>query len=197
MRLRAIEPRDRPTLVGFDRDAADPGSPRVGGYRHWAAHRVRTPDSGEDLQFAIEALHSGVLVGSVSTVQADAASDRFSYGIGIGSRHRRRGYAADAITALLALMFGQRGHRTCEVGIYGGNSASLALHAGLGFRERKRLLDPDPSRGEFRHLVLMTITAREFAALHPDRAGSPDVGGPRRGRHWRERRGRHWSAQES
>ncbi|MFD7657851.1 GNAT family N-acetyltransferase [Actinosynnema sp. NPDC059797] len=196
MRLRAIEPRDRPTLVGFDRDPADHGSPQVGGYRHWAAHRVRTPESGEDLQFAIEALDSGVLVGSVSAVQADATPDRFGYGIGIGPRHRRRGYATDAITTLLALMFGQRGYRTCEVGIYGGNAASLALHAALGFREEKRLLDPGPSPDGFRHLVLMTITAREFAALHPVRTGSPDAGGPGRGRHWREPRERHRPARE-
>ncbi|MFC6087936.1 GNAT family N-acetyltransferase [Saccharothrix lopnurensis] len=195
VRLREIHPGDRRTLMGFDRDCADRRAPEAGGYRHWGAHRTRTPDPGGDLQFAIEALRSGVLVGSVSTVRSDATSDRFSYGIGIGPRHRRCGYAADAVTVLLALMFG-RGYRTCEVGIYGSNFASLILHAGLGFREEKRFLDPNLSQGEFRYLVLMTMTAREFAVLHPDRAEPPDAAA-RRGRHQRNRRGRHWPSPEN
>jgi len=193
-RLRGIEPGDRRTLAGFDRDLAG-REPRVGGYRHWAAHRGGV-EPGEDLQFAIVALGSGLLVGSVSTVRADERADRFSYGIGIGSRHRRCGYAADAITTLLAFMFGQRGYGACEVSVYGSNFASLTLHARLGFREEERLLDPELSHGELKHLVRLGITAAEFAERHPDPDARSRSSRSRRGRHWRNRRGRHWDGQD-
>jgi RimJ/RimL family protein N-acetyltransferase len=186
VRLREIGPADRRTLAGFDRESAS----QIGGYRHWAAHRSSA--AGDDRQFAIETLRSGILVGSVCVIQAGQAPDRFSYGIGIGARHRCCGYAADAIAVLLAFMFGQRGYRKCEVGVYGRNLASLALHGSLGFREEGRLRDTELQLGEIRYPVTMSITAVEFAALHPDFAASRPQVQSRRGRHWRNRRGRHW-----
>jgi RimJ/RimL family protein N-acetyltransferase len=185
VRLREIDPADGRTLAGFDRDS----SPQVGGYRHWAAHRASFADTRDDLRFAIETLHSRILVGSVSTIQAGPGPGRFSYGIGIGPQYRCCGYAADAVAVLLGFMFGQRGYRKCEVIVHGGNLASLALHGSLGFREEDRLRDTYLLRGEIKYPVTMSITADEFAASHSD---SHDL--PRRGRHWRNRRGRHWRA---
>ncbi|SDM50593.1 GNAT family N-acetyltransferase [Allokutzneria albata] len=175
VRLRAVAPADGRTLRGFDRDAT-----RVGGYRHWAAHRADS--GGEDVQFAIETLRSRMLVGSMWTVPA---GDRFSYGIGIGAQHRRCGYAGDAITALLGFMFERCGYDSCEVSIHGGNMASLSLHAILGFREEDRLRDTEVLRGRINYLVLMRITAAEFSAPKTT---------SHRGRHCRPRRGRHWQA---
>jgi RimJ/RimL family protein N-acetyltransferase len=189
VRLREITPADRRTLAGFDRDSARGDCPQIGGYRHSAAHRASA--AGDDLQFAIETLRSRILVGSVCAIQAPG---RFSYGIGIGSQYRCCGYAADAIAVLLAYMFGQRGYRKCEVSIHGRNLASLALHGSLGFREEGRLRDTELLLGEARYPVTMSITAVEFAALHPDFAASRPQALSRRGRHWRNRRGRHWVA---
>ncbi len=185
VRLRAIRPTDHRTLAGFDR--AD--GPRLGGYRHWAAHRGI---SGDDFHFLIETLHNRTPVGSM-WVQADPFSGRFSYGIGIGAQHRRCGYAADAVTVLLAYMFEQRRYGRCEVSINGGNFASLSLHGELGFREQGRPRDTELLRGEIRYPVLMTITADQFAAHHPTLAAARGPVRPTRGRHWRtRRRGRHW-----
>lgn len=197
VRLRGIEPADYRTLSGFDRAAAQGQSPQVGGYRHWGAHRAGAADAGDNFQFAIETLRGGMLVGSMSTIQADPRSDRFSYGIGIGPQHRRCGYAGDAITILLAFMFGQRRYRKCEVSIYGGNLPSLSLHGCLGFREEGRVRDTELSRGGIKYLVLMGITAPEFAELHPDFKVPRVAARPRRGRHWRNRRGRHRDDQRS
>ncbi|MFD4669549.1 GNAT family N-acetyltransferase [Lentzea sp. NPDC058450] len=188
--LREVGPSDRRTLARFDRDVVD-GPPLVGGYRHVASHRADT--SGEDLQLAIVSLRSRVIVGSLSTVRTDSGPGCFSYGIGIGSWHSRCGYAADAITVLLALMFGQRGYRECEISIYGSNFASQSLHSRLGFRETGRLADPELSGGSFGYLEMMAISSAEFAArnglalpLETESAG--------RGRHWRRARGRHRNA---
>ncbi|HVV14624.1 GNAT family protein [Amycolatopsis sp.] len=182
--LRDVRPADQRTLIGFDRADDRTEDRRVGGYRHWATHRA---DAADDFHFVIETLHSRTVVGSI-WIQADAARGRFSYGIGIGAQHRRCGYAADAVAALLAYMFEQRGYRKCEVSIYGGNFASLALHGELGFAEEGRPRDTELLRGEIKYPVLMGITAERFAARHPVLAARPW-----RGRHWRmPRRGRHW-----
>jgi RimJ/RimL family protein N-acetyltransferase len=157
-------------------------------------HRAGATDPGDDSQFAIEALHGGMLVGSISTTVTDRASGLFSYGIGIGTPHRRCGYAGDAITILLAFMFEQDGYRQCDVSVYGRNLASLTLHGGLGFREVGRLRDTEPLRGGVTFLVLMSITAQGFAAAHPAGTGSAPPVRPGRGRHWRARRGEHWPA---
>ncbi|MFD9892874.1 GNAT family N-acetyltransferase [Amycolatopsis sp. NPDC059027] len=193
MRLRAITAGDHRTLTGFDRDAAGDPSPRIGGYRHWAAHRADAA-AGDDRQFAIETLRGRMLVGSLWITEAGPFPGRFSYGIGIAPRHRRCGYAADAVTVVLAVMFGH-GYQKCEVSVYGGNLASLALHGSLGFREEGRLRDPELLRGEIKYPVTMAITAREFATLHQDFPASQSSVVAERGRHWRRRRGRHWRAQ--
>lgn len=186
VRLREVRPADHRTLIGFDRGS----SPQVGGYRHWATHR-NTADSGDDFHFAIETLHNRTLVGSI-WIQADPAAGRFSYGIGIGSQYRRCGYAADAVTVLLAFMFEQR-YRKCEVSINGSNFASLALHGELGFREEGRPRDTELRRGEVRYPVLMGITADGFAEHQPAFNAARGPVRPWRGRHWRTpRRGRHW-----
>jgi RimJ/RimL family protein N-acetyltransferase len=163
VRLRQIESADRRTLIRFDRESAPGGYPRFDGYRHWAAHRANHPDSGDDFQLAIETLHDRKLVGSMCTSQPEPGSGRFSYGIGIGPQHRRRGYADDAISILLAYMFGPRRYGKCEVGIYSSNLASLSLHGKLGFREEGRLRDPQFLCGGAQYLVLMGMTAHEFA----------------------------------
>lgn len=168
MRLRGVEPADRCTLIGFDQESAQEGPPQFDGYRHWAAHRADHLDTGEDLQLAIETRSDRALVGSLSTSQPEPGT--FSYGIGIGPQHRRRGYADDALNTLLGYMFGHRRFTKCEVGIYGSNTASLALHARLGFREEGRLRDPEFLCGGAQYLVLMGITAEEFATRHLPRA---------------------------
>jgi RimJ/RimL family protein N-acetyltransferase len=193
VRLRDIRPGDHRGLIGFDRDPE--AGPAAGGYRHWATHRADVAGSGDDRHLAIETLHNRTLVGSI-WLQADPASGRFGYGIGIGAQHRRCGYAGDAVTTLLAFMFEQRGYRECEVSVHGRNFASLALHARLGFHEEGRPRDTELLRGQIRYPVLMAITAVHFAAHHPGFAAAHAPARPWRGRHWRTpRRGRHWRAE--
>ncbi len=195
VRLREVMPSDRTALSRFDRDVAHQHAPLVGGYRHWAAHRASTTD--EDPQLVIESLRSGLLVGSLSTARMDSSPDCFSYGIGIAPWYWRCGYASDAITVLLALMFGHCGYRECTVSIYGSNFASQSLHARLGFRETGRLHDPGLSHSSFRYLVMMTVSAADFATRHPGFALPVQGGRSERGVHWRRLRGRHWRSSNS
>ena len=170
VRLRGIHPADWRSFVHFDEHHTTIGAvdrqhpPRTAeGYRHWAAHRARQNSPTDEFQLAVETRAAGVLVGSVSTSEADPRAGRFGYGVGIAQEHQRCGYAADAIRVLLTFMFGQRRYHKCEVGIYGFNQASLALHHKLGFQQEGWLREHEFFAGQHHDLVLMGITAPEFA----------------------------------
>ncbi|MFI9532115.1 GNAT family N-acetyltransferase [Nocardia fusca] len=188
-RVRRVEITDRPALTGFDRLSVRVSAlPTVGGHRHWAAHRTDPTDS-HNAQFAIETLHSRMIVGSMS-IQADHVRRTFSYSIGIGPLHRRCGYARDAVAVLLTNMFRHDRFRRCEVVVHSGNLGSLTLHGVLGFRETARTADTDIARGAIKLMVTLTITAQEFTARNEHLVASPLSP---RGRHWQLRRGRHWN----
>lgn len=170
VRLRGIEPEDWRSFMHFDEHSSSARAsdrthpPRSAeGYRHWAAHRAAQTTPTDEFQLAIETLREGVLVGSVSTAQADPHAGRFSYGVGIGQEYQRNGYANDAINILLTFMFGERRYHKCEVGIYGFNEASLALHGKLGFQQEGRLREHEFFGGHYHDLVMMGVTAAEFA----------------------------------
>lgn len=173
VRLRGIEPDDWQAFMRFDgyaehqRSADAVYPPRSAeGYRAWASERAVDKPAGDCFQLAIETLDGSELVGSLSTNDADPRTGRFGYGIGIGADHQRRGYAADAVVLLLRFMFGERRYHKCEAGIYAYNEASLALHRALGFVEEGRLRDHEFFAGRHHDLVVMGMTAHEFAERH-------------------------------
>ncbi|UGY90814.1 GNAT family N-acetyltransferase [Streptomyces gobiensis] len=174
VRLRGIEPEDWQAFMRIDAYSEHQRSmdllhpPRsAGGYRAWAAEQAAAKPTGDCFRLAIDALDAGVLVGAVSTHDADLRAGRFSYGIGISGDHQRRGYATEAVVLLLRFMFGERRYHKCEAAIYAYNAASLALHRRLGFVEEGRLRDHEFFAGRHHDLVVMGITAPEFAERHP------------------------------
>ncbi|WP_312874284.1 GNAT family N-acetyltransferase [Actinomadura litoris] len=183
VRLRGIEPDDWQAFKEFDAHSADMRSgdmlhpPRSDeGYRRWALDEATRPPDGDEFRLAIATARDGVLVGTVNTVDADPRAGRFGYGVAIGHRHQRRGYAREAIGLLLAFMFGERRYHKCEVGIYAFNEPSLRLHRSLGFTEEGRLRDHEYLAGAHHDLVLLGLTADEFAERRPFPA-LPDVSG--------------------
>lgn len=174
VRLRGIEPEDWQAFMEMDgySDHQRSGDmlhpPRSAeGYRAWAAEQAVAKPTGDCFRLAIEALDGGVLVGGISTHDADPRTGRFTYGIGVGGGHQRRGYASEAIVLLLGFMFGERRYHKCEAQIYAYNGASVALHRRLGFTEEGRLRDHEFFAGRHHDLVLLGITAPEFAERHP------------------------------
>ncbi|RKT51791.1 GNAT family N-acetyltransferase [Saccharothrix australiensis] len=173
VRLRGVEPEDWQAFMRFDshvsdmRDADMVHPPRsTAGYRAWAeAESLR--EAGDEFRLAIESVAGGELVGSLATSAVDTRAGRFSYGIGIGREHQRRGYAGEAVVLLLAYMFGERRFHKCEVAIHAFNGASIALHDKLGFRSEGRLRDHEFFSGRHHDVVLMGLTAAEFTTRHP------------------------------
>jgi RimJ/RimL family protein N-acetyltransferase len=182
--LRGIEPDDWQAFMSFDehsatiRDADMLHPPRSAeGYRQWAQSQATQALESDEFRLAIECTADGALVGSVNTWDSDRRAGRFSYGIAIGHQHQRQGFASDAIVILLRFMFGERRYHKCEAGIYAFNAASLALHRKLGFQKEGQLRDHEFFAGRHHDLVLMGMTAEEFADTH----GLPDVGDTRAG----------------
>lgn len=180
VRLRGIEPGDWESFMRFDQESEDVRSggllfqPRSAeGYRRWVAERAaQALQVGvDDFDLAIESLSEGCLVGSIGTHQSDRLAGTFGFGLGVGRPHQRRGYASEAIVLLLRYMFGERRYQKANVGVYAYNTASLELHAKLGFVVEGRRRRAVFMGGRYHDEVLLGLTVEEFTAAHP----LPDV----------------------
>ena len=171
VRLRGVEPEDWEAFRRFDEhtddmralDRVHPPRSRAG-YRQWAADRAVEAPQGDDFRLVIATTADDAAVGMINTVDANPRTGRFEYGIGIGREHQRHGYAREAITILLRFMFTERRYHKCEVSVYAYNTASLALHRGLGFTDEGRLRDHEYGNGAYHDLVLMGMTRAEYVA---------------------------------
>ena len=174
VRLRAVEPEDWEAFQVFDQNSVDMRrgnriNPPLSAarQRERAAQEALKIPENDRVMLAIESLAGGVLVGSVSTALMDHRAGRFMYGVAIGSEHKGRGYASDAVPLLLNFMFGERRFHKCEASVWAFNEPSLAFHRKLGFTEEGRLRDHEFFAGRHHDVVLFGMTAAEFAARHP------------------------------
>ncbi|MBW5425563.1 GNAT family N-acetyltransferase [Streptomyces sp. BG9H] len=184
VRLRGIEPDDWTAFQRFAADEEGLGDlvipPRSAeGHRAWAKERAAAVPDGDRCQLVIEALDTGEMVGAIGSQHADAHAGRFEYGITIGADHRRRGYAAEAVTILLRYMFAERRFHKCEARVLAHNEASLTLHRRLGFVEEGRLRQHVFLGGKHRDLVVMGLLAEEFASSQKGPGITPQTS-PRR-----------------
>ncbi|MET9078430.1 GNAT family protein [Streptomyces sp. NPDC004232] len=172
VRLRGIEPDDWTAFMRFAADEERLGDvlrpPRSAeGYRAWAREQAAATSDGDCFQLAIEAVETGAIVGAVGSHVADSRAGWFEYGVTIGTDHRRKGYAVEAVVLLLRFMFAERRYHRCQARIFAHNEASLTLHQRLGFTEEGRLRDHLFAAGRHHDLVMMGMLADEFARLHP------------------------------
>ncbi|WP_112267011.1 GNAT family N-acetyltransferase [Lentzea terrae] len=174
VRLRGIEPADWEAFQKFDENTTDmrradkvqpPWS--AARQREFAEKAAVKPVDRDQFNLGIESLEDGALVGTVGTQSVDHRAGRFGYGIAIGTEHKGRGYASDAVPLLLNYMFGERRFHKCEASVWAFNEPSLAFHRKLGFTEEGRLRDHEFFAGRHHDVVLFGMTAPEFAARHP------------------------------
>ncbi|WP_245790754.1 GNAT family N-acetyltransferase [Streptomyces monashensis] len=122
IRLRGIEPDDWTAFMRIAEDEEGLGdllnpSRSAEGFRAWAKEQASAKSDGDGFQLAIEAVDTGELVGAVGSHHADPRAGWFEYGVTIGADHRRKGYAAEAVTLVLRFMFAERRYHKCEARI--------------------------------------------------------------------------------
>ncbi|WP_263165512.1 GNAT family N-acetyltransferase [Streptomyces sp. SCSIO ZS0520] len=174
VRLRAIEPEDWTALRRFAEDEERLGDvlhpPRSAeGHRARAQEQSGAAPDDDRFSLAVEDLGTGEMVGALGSHHADRRAGCFEYGVTIGAAHRRKGYAAEAVTLLLRFMFTEQRYHKCAARVFASNEPSLTLHHRLGFTEEGRLREHVYLAGRHQDLVMMGLPAREFAVI--DTAG--------------------------
>jgi len=174
VRLRPPEPEDQRVFAQFHEHSTDQRNEgiirppiAVTELMRAADERARHDHAPDTFQLTIERTSDGSVVGGIATQNVDTRSGNFSYGLIIGHEHQQHGYATEAITILLTYMFGECRYHKCEVSMYEFNAGSIALHRKLGFVEEGRLREHIYSAGSFHDMIMMGITAKQFAARHP------------------------------
>jgi RimJ/RimL family protein N-acetyltransferase len=170
VRLRALEPDDADIwrTWGVDTDLD-----RMGGFTRFPstrdAYRNRIEEASklpepDGVALTIETL-DGTVVGCVNT-RSNPRTRIFDFGIGLGRDHFRKGYGTEALRLLFRFYFSEMGYQKAETGIYAFNEPSLRFHEAFGFVVEGRRRRAVFTRGEYHDLVLIGMTAEEFAARH-------------------------------
>jgi len=170
VRLRGIEPEDWEVFYAWNKDTDMarslywiPFPQSRESVRQWAMRQSAREVKDDHFDFVIETL-AGEVVGSIGTNDCQPQHGTFGYGVGVRREHARRGYAAEAISLLLRYFFRERRYQKATVHVYDYNEPSLRLHEKLGFVREGRLRRMLYQDGRYIDVVVLGMTAEEFAA---------------------------------
>jgi RimJ/RimL family protein N-acetyltransferase len=168
VRLRAVEPSDADIFHEWDKDTDQarlqymvrfPGSLEAA--RRGAQEGATRRPEDDNFFFVIENLE-GEVVGSILTHATDRRNGHFKYGVGIGSEHQRKGYAAEAIRLLLRYYFEELRYTKALAEVYAFNEPSIRLHENLGFTLEGRLRNMIYTEGRHHDVLVFGMLAEEF-----------------------------------
>jgi RimJ/RimL family protein N-acetyltransferase len=168
VRLRAIEPGDWEQFYewNFDSDTARqtyylPFPKSAEGTRRWTEREATREPEYDAYRLVIETL-AGEMVGTINTHSCDHRNGTFGYGLTVGEKHRRKGYASEAITLVLRYFFQELRYQKATVHVYSFNEPSMRLHERLGFLLEGRLRRMIYTQGQHFDDLIFGITAEEF-----------------------------------
>ena len=128
---------------------------------------------GDRLELAVTCT-DGTFVGDVMLALRSAEHQTLEVGYIFSPGHGGRGYATEAVRALLDLAFGRLGARRVVARVDARNLASRALLERLGVRQEAFLVENEWFKGELSSEVDYAVLAREWPAGRPsDRAAGP------------------------
>ncbi len=168
LQLRLVEERDLPDLMSVNGDDV---ATRYLPYATWKnlddaqAWLVRMQGfqaTGNSLQFVIVQLASNKAIGTCCLINHDATSARIEIGYVLCRRYWRRGYALEAIRALITHAIEDQGVRRIEAQIDPRNEASNGLIVQLGFQLEGLLRQRYVSKGEIQDTNLYGLLADEW-----------------------------------
>jgi RimJ/RimL family protein N-acetyltransferase len=169
LRLDVLRESDAETLFQYRAD------PSVALYQGWcpasrdeALDFIRSqqqialdvPDSW--LQLAIRRSEDGALVGDLGLHLPSDADGSYEFGVTVAPAHQGKGYAREAVRALLDFVFGKLGAHRVHASIDPRNIASGALLRSLGMRQEAHFRESLKMRGEWVDDVIFALLAREW-----------------------------------
>lgn len=144
VRLRSVEPADAERFYRWNLDSERARQleciwvPRsLSALTAWVEQQARREFDGESYLWVIE--NAREPVGTISVHTCNRRVGTFSYGVDIEPRHRRHGYAREAISLILKFYFEELRYQKVTVSVHGDNWPSINLHEVLGFRLEGRL----------------------------------------------------------
>ncbi len=170
LRLRRLGPDDLPALLAVFRDPAV--------VRYWSRPALQGPGEAQALlddidagwadgslnQWGVALRGDDAVIGTATLFGFQADHQRAEIGYAIASRYWRRGYAREAVGAVLAHGFGALGLHRIEADVDPRNAASLALLDTFGFRREGLLLERYLVDGERQDAALLGLLRTEWAA---------------------------------
>jgi RimJ/RimL family protein N-acetyltransferase len=171
LRLDVLHESDAGTLFQYRSD------PSVALYQGWcpasrdeALDFIRSqqqisldvPDSW--LQLAIRAAGDGTLIGDLGLHLPSDADGSYEFGVTIAPAYQGKGYAREAVQALLDFVFRTLGAHRVHASIDPRNVASAALLRSLGMRQEAHFRESFKMRGEWVDDVIFALLAREWPA---------------------------------
>jgi RimJ/RimL family protein N-acetyltransferase len=169
LHLDELRESDADTLFQY---RSDPSVARYQGWRPASRDEARgfiasqqqasleLPDSW--LQFAIRLSGDGALVGDLGLHIPAEGDGSYEFGVTIAPAHQGKGYAREAVRALLDWLFRTLGARRVHASIDPRNVASAALLRSLGMRQEAHFRESLKVRDEWVDDVIFALLAREW-----------------------------------
>jgi RimJ/RimL family protein N-acetyltransferase len=170
--LRAFREGDLDALYGFHSDPEAvryvpfPPRDREGTAAVLAKKRGHTTlaRDGDLLELAVTLAADGTLVGDVLLILRSVEHQTLEVGYLFDPGHGGRGYATEAVRALLALAFGAVGARRVVARVDERNVRSRALLDRVGMRSEAHLVENEWVKGELTSEVDYAMLSREWIA---------------------------------
>lgn len=171
--LDALRVADADALFGY---RAHPAVARYQGWRPATASEARdfieaqamvepnTPDSW--FQRAIRLREGNVLIGDLGLHFPSDAAASMEFGISLAPPYQGKGYASEALRAVLAWSFGELGQHRVHASVDPRNLASLSLLQALGMRQEVHYVKAFQLHGEWVDDVVFAMLAKEWHSKH-------------------------------
>lgn len=167
--LRPLRAVDLPRFVAYRRDPAvaryqswDPAYAPADAERLLAAQaEVNFGRPGHWAQIAVVEEATGMFVGDCAACARSDPRDTWEVGVTFPPAVQGRGFATEALGALVAALFSEHGAHRVVGSVDERNIPAARLFERLGFRQEARLVEADWFKGEWATLLTYARLARD------------------------------------